>query len=144
MRISSRSITLSLILLAACGDPQRTLTPAGDPAQLAGGARSPRADERAALLAVRAGNAQSIVAAPALVPAGAPLAPFVEARLYAITNVAIHDALNAITPRYARYADTGPIEPDANAAAAALAAAHDAIVGAAPGATAATDAWYAS
>jgi len=120
------------------------LVPAGDPAQLAGGARSPRADERATLLAVRAGNAQSIVAAPTLVPPGAPLAPFVEARLYAITNVAIHDALNAITPRYGRYADRGPIDREANATAAAFTAAHDAIVGAAPGATAATDTWYAN
>ena len=145
MRILRRSITVPVVLLlAACGDPQRTLLAPAEPTLRTAATGSPRADERAALLAVRAGNAQSIVAAPALVPAGAPLAPFVEARLYAITNVAIHDALNAITPRYARYADTGPIEPDANAAAAALTAAHDAIVGAAPGATAATDAWYAS
>jgi hypothetical protein len=78
------------------------------------------------------------------VPPGAPLAPFIEARLYAIANVAMHDALNAITPRFARYADTGPIDRDASAAAAVLTAAHDAIVGADPVAQAATDAWYAS
>jgi hypothetical protein len=78
------------------------------------------------------------------VPPGAPLAPFIEARLYAIANVAMHDALNAITPRFARYADTGPIDRDASAAAAVLTAAHDAIVGADPRAQAATDAWYAS
>jgi hypothetical protein len=64
--------------------------------------------------------------------------------MYAIANVAMHDALNAITPRFARYADTGPIDRDASAAAAVLTAAHDAIVGADPGAQAATDAWYAS
>jgi hypothetical protein len=56
----------------------------------------------------------------------------------------MHDALNAITPRFARYADTGPIDRDASAAAAVLTAAHDAIVGADPVAQAATDAWYAS
>jgi hypothetical protein len=93
---------------------------------------------------VFSGNAQSIAAAPSLVPPGAPLAPFIEARLYAIANVAMHDALNAIAPRFARYADTGPIDRDASAAAAVLTAAHDAIVGADPGAQTATDAWYAS
>jgi hypothetical protein len=99
---------------------------------------------QAAVDAVLAGNAQSIVAAPALVPPGAPLAPFVEARLYAIANVAMHDALNAIRPEYERYADHGPLRRDANAAAAVLTAAHDAINGAAPGATASTDGWYAA
>jgi membrane-associated phospholipid phosphatase len=93
---------------------------------------------------VFAGNAQSIAAAPSLVPPGAPLTPFIEARLYAIANVAMHDALNAVSPRFARYADTGPINRDANAAAAVLTAAHDAIVGADPVAQAATDSWYAS
>jgi hypothetical protein len=73
------------------------------------------------------------------------LAPFIEARLYAIANVAMHDALNAVTPRFARYADTGPINRDASAAAAVLTAAHDAIVGAIlPGKQAGTDAWYAT
>ncbi|MEP6779144.1 MAG: vanadium-dependent haloperoxidase, partial [Gemmatimonadaceae bacterium] len=98
----------------------------------------------AALTAVLSGNAQTILAAPALVPPGAPLAPFVESRLYAISNVAMHDALNAIVPRYQRYADTGPIDNSANLAVAVLTAAHDAIVGAAPAALAATDAWYNS
>ena len=93
--------------------------------------------------AVRAGNAQSILAAPSLVQ-GAPLAPFIEARLYAIVNVAMHDALNAVTPRYARYADVGPVVSDANAAAAVLTAAHDALNGAVPKAYLATDAWYAN
>lgn len=74
---------------------------------------------------------------------GAPLAPFIEARLYAIANVAMHDALNAITPRFTRYADTGPIDRDASVAAAVLTAAHDAIVGADLGAKSGTDAWYA-
>ena len=148
MRVPSRSslLLLPLLLSAAaglgCGDPSLQLVEPTAP--LATAARWSHAEESAALLAVRAGNEQSILAAPTLVPPGAPLAPFVEARLYAIANVAMHDALNAIIPRYARYADTGPLDRDANAAAAALAAAHDAIVGAAPGATSATDAWYAA
>jgi hypothetical protein len=91
-----------------------------------------------------AGNAQSVAAAPTLVPPGTPLTPFIEARLYGIANVAMHDALNAVIPRFARYADTGPIDENANAAAAVLTAAHDAIVSAAPASQGATDAWYAT
>jgi hypothetical protein len=104
----------------------------------------PNAEAAAALRAVVAGNAQAIASAPSLVPPGAPLAPFIEARLYAIANVAMHDALNAIVPRFERYADDGAVERDAGIAAAVLTAAHDAIVGADPGAQAATDAWYAT
>jgi len=52
--------------------------------------------------------------------------------------------LNAIVPRFERYADTGPIDRDAAIAVAVLTAARDAIVGADPGAQAATVAWYAA
>lgn len=104
----------------------------------------PAAQGKAALDAVRSGNAQAVAAAPTLPPPGAPLAPFVESRLYAIANVAMHDALNAIVPRFERYADTGPIDPDAAIAAAVLTAAHDAIVGAAPASQPAIDTWYAT
>src|SRR6476469_2340809 len=76
------------------------------PAYSAGAAS---AQEVAALNAVLAGNAEAITVAPSVVPPGAPLTPFVEARLFAIANVAMHDALNAIEPHYDRYADTGPI-----------------------------------
>lgn len=98
----------------------------------------------AVLAAVRSGNALAVASAPALVPPGAPLAPFVEARLYAIGHVAMHDALNAIVPRFARYADAGPLDPSANAVAAVLTAAHDALIGGVPGAQASVDAWYAT
>jgi hypothetical protein len=114
-----------------------------DPNVLANQQKLDHAKMVAALDAVRAGNQQSIIAAPSLVPAGVPLAPFIEARLYAVTNIAMHDALNSVIPRFARYADNGAIVSDANAAAAVLTAAHDAIVGADVGATAATDSWYA-
>lgn len=138
-------ILASGLAALACADPPTPPVDASPaPALLADGARWPYAAESAALLAVRSGNAQSVLAAPALVPPGVPLTPFIEARLYAITNVAMHDALNAIIPRYARYADVGPIDPRANPAAAALTAAHDAIAGAAPGAMGAADAWYAT
>jgi hypothetical protein len=138
---------LVLVFALACS-PEATPTAidalAPPPSQGGNGSASRRADATRALAAVLSGNEQSIAAAPSLVPPGAPLAPFIEARLYAIANVAMSDALNAVTPRFARYADTGPINRDANAAAAVLTAAHDAIVGADPGAQSATDAWYVS
>ena len=127
---------------ACSSDSAQSVTEIPGPAASMGGV--PNSEAAAALRAVVAGNAQAIASAPSLVPPGAPLAPFIEARLYAIANVAMHDALNAIVPRFERYADDGAVERDAGIAAAVLTAAHDAIVGADPGAQAATDAWYAT
>src|SRR5712671_1778257 len=135
-------LLLTLLAGTACGaNPDRPTLAPTEPSADRGGL--PHIDGQAALAAVRAGNEQSILAAPTLVPTGVPLAPFIEARLYAIANVAMHDALNGVAPRYARYADAGPIDRNASATAAVLTAAHDAIVGAAPGATAAVNTWYA-
>ena len=131
---------LMLSLVVACGTDATRTPMASEPLLKPGGV--PAARGTAALVAVRDGNAQLVANAPALVPPGAPLAPFVEARLYAIGSVAMHDALNAIVPRYARYADTGPLVPDADPATAALTAARDAMRGAVPAAEAAVDAWY--
>ena len=39
-----------------------------------------------------------------------PLPPMPEARIYAMVFVAMHDALNTIHPKYARYALTDPIQ----------------------------------
>ena len=60
------------------------------------------------------------------------LPPFVEAVVYALANTAMHDALNAIHPRYARYAHTGAGASDASATAAAAQAAHDVLVAVLP------------
>jgi hypothetical protein len=138
-------LLLTLMMAAACGpdsapNPTEVLS---SESRVSTDVDSFRKSDKSATAAVFAGNAQSILAAPALVPPGAPLAPFIEARLYAIANVAMHDALNSISPRFARYADDGAVDRDANATAAVLTAAHDAIVGAAPGATSSVDAWYA-
>ncbi len=139
-------VAFCCLAIAACAvDGPSATTPAAsshDATLTLGGV--PHPDAYTALQMVRSGNEQLIAAAPTLVPLGAPLPPFVEARLYAIGNVAMHDALNAIVPRFERYADTGPLASGANPAAAVAAAVHDAIVGAAPGATAAADTWYAS
>jgi len=75
----------ALAVVAACSpDSSPTVTgvaasPA-TPAANVGGV--PNASATAALAAVRAGNAQAIAAAPALVPPGVPLAPFIEATRY--------------------------------------------------------------
>jgi hypothetical protein len=140
------ALIVAIIASTACSpDSPASITAASDPdipaANMAG---IPNPQASAALAAVAAGNTQAVDAAPSLVPPGAPLAPFVEARLYAISNVAMHDALNAIVPRFERYADTGPIVRDASIAAAVLTAAHDAIVGADPDAASSTNAWYAA
>ena len=139
---------VSVLLLAWACSPESAPGPTAPLAPSANEVTSvdgiSRRNATLALNAVFAGNAQTVAAAPNLVPPGAPLAPFIEARLYAIANVAMHDALNAVIPRYARYADNGPIDRRAGAAAAVLTAAHDAIVGAAPGAATSTDAWYAT
>jgi hypothetical protein len=140
------ALVVAIISASACSpDAAPTVTdPAIGPAPASNVGGVPHDQAVAALNAVLAGNAQAIAAAPGLVPPGAPLAPFIEARLYAITNVAMHDALNAIVERFERYADTGPVDRDAAMAAAVLTAAHDAIIGADPGAASGTNAWYAS
>lgn len=144
---TSKFFLVGTLLLGACQEQtgDAGFAPTSPPEAVASTTRYATGSAYTATMdAVMAGNAQAIAAAPSLAPPGAPLAPFVEARLYAIANVAMHDALNGIAPEYERYADVGPVNRFANAAVAVLAAAHDAIVGAAPGSTADTDAWYAA
>jgi hypothetical protein len=137
---------VAIAAAAACSpDSPASITDASDPeVPVTNVAGIPNSQAVAALDAVESANTQAVNAAPDLVPPGAPLAPFVESRLFAITNVAIHDALNAIVPRFERYADTGPIMREASVATAVLTAARDAIVGADPAAEQGTNAWYAA
>lgn len=147
MRFPSIKAAIPIALIVAACSPDSPQT-SGDhgaitaPVTERGG--TPHFDAKAALDAVNAANALAFQVAPSLAPPGAPLTPFAEARLYAIENVAIHDALNAINPRFERYADTGPIDRSANPAVAVLKAAHDAIAGADPAEASATNAWFAS
>ena len=60
--------------------------------------------------------------------AGAPLPPMPESRIYAMINVAMHDALNNIVPKYQTYALKNARDKDADANAAVAQAAHDVIV----------------
>ncbi|MCC7002551.1 MAG: vanadium-dependent haloperoxidase [Gemmatimonadaceae bacterium] len=134
-----------VLLTAACGGTadERPFAPTA-PTEAMAEHRGASAADAAVRDAVMSGNAQAIAAAAALVPPGVPLPPFVESRLYAIANVAMHDALNSVRPEYERYADNAAIDREADAAVAVLTAARDAIKGAAPGAAVATDAWYTS
>ncbi|MDN3655967.1 vanadium-dependent haloperoxidase [Ferruginibacter paludis] len=56
-----------------------------------------------------------------------PLPPMPESRIYAMINVAMHDALNNIVPRYQTYALKDARDKDADANAAVAQAAHDVI-----------------
>ena len=50
--------------------------------------------------------------------------PQQQSRAQAMVQIAVHDALNAIVPRYARYAGSGPLTPSASPDAAVAAAAR--------------------
>ena len=78
-------------------------------------------------------NALSTSLAPALAPPGF-LLPWTESRYNAITNVAVHDALNGVRQRYARYADQGDTYRNANATAAVISAGFNSIAGVIPAA----------
>jgi hypothetical protein len=57
-----------------------------------------------------------------------PIPPFIESRYYAMVNIAMHDALNSIVPKYKTYALSNVREKEADADAAVAKAAHDVIV----------------
>lgn len=59
---------------------------------------------------------------------GPPIPPFIESRYYAMVNLAMHDALNNIVPKYETYATTDPAFKGADPNAAVAQAAHDVIV----------------
>jgi hypothetical protein len=58
----------------------------------------------------------------------APIGPYLESRYYAMVNIAMHDALNNIVPKYKRYALLDARDKDADADAAVAQAANDVIV----------------
>jgi hypothetical protein len=57
------------------------------------------------------------------------LSPIQQTRIMAIVHVAVHDAVNGIAREYEQYKATGPAPAGASAEAAAVAAAHRALVG---------------
>jgi hypothetical protein len=56
-----------------------------------------------------------------------PIPPFVESRFYAMVNIAMHDALNNIVPKYKTHALQNARDKDADPNAAVATAAHDVI-----------------
>ena len=115
------------ILLAGCGTGSDALSDAG------------KADTNA----VAQWNAlatQAVTAFAATDPGGG-LPPFVESRLYAMAFIGMHDALNAIDPRYEPY--LGKISaPGASPEAAIAAVVHDVYVSQFPPSTPGMDAAY--
>ena len=83
------------------------------------------AQEALAGAVVREWNQQA--AALAILPAS-NLAPVQQGRVMAIVQVAVHDAVNGITGKYATYLSPGPAPAGASPEAAAIAAAHHALV----------------
>ncbi|MEO6490064.1 MAG: vanadium-dependent haloperoxidase [Ferruginibacter sp.] len=57
-----------------------------------------------------------------------PIPPFIESRYYAMVNIAMHDALNNIVPKYKTYALLNARDKDADANAAVAQAAYEVIV----------------
>ncbi len=57
-----------------------------------------------------------------------PIPPFIESRYYAMVNIAMHDALNSIVPKYKRYALLNTRDKDADPNAAVAQAAYEIIV----------------
>ena len=70
------------------------------------------------------------------------LAPVQQARVMAIVQVAVHDAVNGITRDYETYLSPGPAPENASPEAAAVAAAHHALVNLFPGHTASLETFY--
>jgi hypothetical protein len=70
--------------------------------------------------------------------------PILQSRIYAMTQAAIHDALNSIDARYHRCALQIPADPAASPDAAVAAAAYRVLIHELPAQQASLDAWYAN
>jgi hypothetical protein len=75
---------------------------------------------------------------------GAAGGPPQQFRVFAMVHIAVHDALNAIEPRYESYTVTNPANPTASPDAAVARAARDVLVGTMPSQEAAVEAAYAA
>jgi hypothetical protein len=116
--------------LAACAPDDHRLSSLPTEAAATVRQRGRRSHCLAVLAAVRSGNARRGIRAGARLPG--PCLPRSSRPTVRHRLRAMHDALNAIVPRFARYADA--LDPSANAVAAVLTAAHDALIGGVPGA----------
>lgn len=85
----------------------------------------------AALLTASPGSADSVTDWNALLDSVAPRygGPQQQERARAMVQIAVHDALNTVEPRYATYADLAAADPSASPDAAVAAAASEAMLG---------------
>ena len=129
VRTGSRVLAIAIslgVLLPGCA--------AYSPASVASGADKTAGDKAAAAMrnlsvalpaqvsdAVTEWNQQAVARTLSASPA---LAPVQQTRVMAIVQVAIHDAVNGITGKYATYLSPGPALDGASPEAAAIAAAH--------------------
>lgn len=119
---------------------QRWIALAGALLLLAGTATAkPKKDVAEAVFEWNAVATDAMVAFAGTNPPGIP--PYREARIYAMAFLAVHDALNAIQPRYASYA-CDAFSPGASPTAAVATAAHDVLVAVFPAQTARFEAAY--
>ena len=92
--------------------------------ELSGNTSAVKAVSAQSALAVTEWNQQAVMLT--LLPASA-LAPVQQARVMAIAQVAVHDAVNGITREYETYLSPDAAPEDASPEAAAIAAAHQAL-----------------
>jgi PAP2 superfamily len=118
----------ALILLAGCGS--------GSPS-------NPGTIDTTAVAQWNEHATQAVAAFAATDPVGGGIAPFVESRLYAMAFIGMHDALNAIDPRYEPYLSKISA-PDASPDAAVATVVHDVFLSQFPPSTQQMDAAYAT
>ena len=87
-------------------------------------------------------DAATVAVTRAGVGPNGPLPPMPESYIYAQVNVAMHDALNSIIPKYHTYALLNTVNKEADADAAVAKAAHDIIAALLPPETAYADSLY--
>ena len=98
----------------------------------------------AAIAAAAPAHADSVIAWNTFAD-GLPMGPPpIEARIMAMTQVAVHDALNSIKAVYSTYTDLSPAKPDASPDAAITAAARRVLDATVPGQASVTLAFYNS
>jgi PAP2 superfamily len=132
----SRAIATSILTLATglggagCSedDPASTVGSGDDPSQAAQGS------VKAPVVFKWNTFASDLVAAN--------LDPGSQTYVLAVSHIAIHDAINAIKPKYRTYAFNGTAPPNASIAAAVAAAAHDTLVALVPQAQSTIDAEF--
>ena len=140
-----RRLAWSLLALGVAAAATLGCGPAGEPAAVQGVTSSPSSPAQADVQSKVKGETREVLDwndfASNLVAAQLPPGP--QTYVLAVTQLAVHDALNAIDPKYEPYAHAGSA-PGASAEAAVAAAARDCLVRLVAQAAAAIEAQYAA